>query len=457
MKRLFLIFAIIICGSCSFDNKTGIWKDASNIPVDNRNVKTIENENFTNRYEDIFVKKKIFNEEVDSLNSSSLQIEAAIKFDNWIQQYATGSNNVSNFFYPGNTEIISKSSKLSKPLKYKNQFGKNIIFFEDNLISYDHKGKIFIYNINLKKKIFEYNFYKKNYKKFEKEIYITTNKNILYVADNLGYLYAINIQTKSLKWAKNYGIPFRSNIKYSNNQIFLANQDNVIYSIDSNTGNKNWQYATNTTFLKANFKNTFALDELNNNLFFLNTSGELYSMDYSDQKIKWILNFKKSTLKGDVDLFLSQTIVYKNNNIIIASDNMVSSFNTNTAQRNWELSVKALLKPILTDNYTYIYAQNDLLICVDNNTGKVIWSKNIYSGLDKKQKKNKIGLFYDLKIVNKKLNLYSQEGYLLSFNFNDGIMNLFKKISKNGINSEVFFIKDNMLLIDNKNRLLKYN
>ena len=231
----------------------------------------------------------------------------------------------------------------------------------------------------------------------------------------------------------------------------------MIYSIDSNTGNKNWQYATNTTFLKANFKNTFALDELNNNLFFLNTSGELYSMDYSAQKIKWILNFKKSTLKGDVDLFLSQTIVYKNNNIIIASENIVSSFNTNTAQRNWELSVKALLKPILTNNYTYIYAQNDLLICVDNNTGKVIWSKNIYSGLDKKQKKNKIGLFYDLKIVNKKLNLYSQEGYLLSFNYNDGIMNLFKKISKNGINSEVFFIKDNMLLIDNKNRLLKYN
>ena len=37
--------------------------------------------------------------------------------------------------------------------------------------------------------------------------------HVLYVADNLGYIYAINLKSKSLIWAKNYGIPFRSNIK----------------------------------------------------------------------------------------------------------------------------------------------------------------------------------------------------------------------------------------------------
>ena len=63
-------------------------------------------------------------------------------------------------------------------------------------------------------------------------------------------------------------------------QIFLASQDNVIYSIDSKTGNKNWQYATNLTFLKSDFKNNFAIDEFNKNLFFLNTSGEFYSISY---------------------------------------------------------------------------------------------------------------------------------------------------------------------------------
>ena len=59
-------------------------------------------------------------------------------------------------------------------------------------------------------------------KKFNKEINLIVNENFLYAADNLGYLYAINLNDNSIVWAKNYGIPFRSNLKFANNQIFLS-------------------------------------------------------------------------------------------------------------------------------------------------------------------------------------------------------------------------------------------
>ena len=61
MKRLLLIFIAILFASCSFDNKTGIWKDASNTPVDNQTSDLIlENEPET-RYEDIFTKNTTYN------------------------------------------------------------------------------------------------------------------------------------------------------------------------------------------------------------------------------------------------------------------------------------------------------------------------------------------------------------------------------------------------------------
>ena len=41
MKRLLLVFVAVGFISCSFDNKTGIWKDASNTPVDNQTSKSI--------------------------------------------------------------------------------------------------------------------------------------------------------------------------------------------------------------------------------------------------------------------------------------------------------------------------------------------------------------------------------------------------------------------------------
>ena len=285
MKKLLLVFIALVFISCSFDNKTGIWKDASDISIDDRVSGSISENLPESKYENIFTKNKIFNEEKDTISLSDIDIGKPVKITNWFEQYAVPTNNISNFFYNDNSTLLLKSSKLSKRSTSKNNLGGNIIFYKNNLISYDHKGTIFIFSLSINKKIFEYNFYKKNYKKFNKEINLIVNENFLYAADNLGYLYAINLNDNSIVWAKNYGIPFRSNLKFANNQIFLSNQDNVIHSINSNTGEKNWQFSTSLTFLKSDFKNNFALDLKNDNLFFLNTSGELYSINYLKKKL----------------------------------------------------------------------------------------------------------------------------------------------------------------------------
>ena len=59
----------------------------------------------------------------------------------------------------------------------------------------------------------KFNFYKKKYKKIKKKLNFIIENGIIYVSDNIGYLYAFNYKTKKFLWAKNYKIPFRSNIK----------------------------------------------------------------------------------------------------------------------------------------------------------------------------------------------------------------------------------------------------
>ena len=457
MLKILLILLSIFLSSCSFDNKTGIWKDASKIPVESSGGKSISEDKSNQRYEDIFVKNQIFNEEKAPADPKNIIIDEPIKISNWLEEYALSTNNISNYFYDEKNILISKSPKLSKFSDKKNFSSRNFIYYQNNLISYDHKGTVFIYSTETKKKIFEYNFYRKNFKNFDKELYLTLDKNNLFIADNLGYLYSINIETKNLVWAKNYGIPFRSNIKYLNNQIFLANQDNVIYSINAQTGDKNWQFATNLTSLKTDFKNNLALDEINNNILFLNTSGELYSINYVNQKINWVLNFKNSSLANDTSLFISFPIIIKNDNLIVSTEQSVLSYNHLSATRNWILPVEPVIKPIITQNYTYVISKNNLLICVNNLSGEIIWSKSLFKEIKSKRSINKIGKFYDFKIVNNHINIYSNEGYLLSYDNTDGQLLNFKKISRNGINSKVFFIGELMFLVDGNNRLLKYN
>ena len=457
MKKLLLVFVTVVFSSCSFDNKTGIWKDATNTPIDNQTTKSITNSKSGTRQEDVFIKEKSFNEEKEPANLSDIELNPAKITTNWPEQYAVSTNNISNFSYSNNKILLSKSGKLSKFSSKENDSNKKIIFYKNNLISHDHNGTIFIYSLSLKKKIFKYNFYKKSFKNFDKEIYFIINKNILYAADNLGYLYAINLDNRSVVWAKNYGIPFRSNLKFANNQIFLANQDNVIYSFNSENGDKNWQFATSLTFLKSDFENNFAVDLVNNNLLFLNTSGELYSLNYQTQKINWVLNFKNSSEVTDIELFLSNPIVIKNNNIIITTEKSVLSYNTLTALKNWNLSAMAIFKPIVTSNYTYAILKNDLLICLDNTNGNVVWSKNIFKNSKNIKKLDKFSSIVDFKIVNSEINIFSKNGYLLSFNLNNGNLNYLNRISKNGISSEIVFLNNNMLFFDSDNRLLKFN
>ena len=59
------------------------------------------------------------------------------------------------------------------------------------------------------------------------------NMDFIYVADNLGYLYSYNYSINKILWAKNYKIPFRSNLKIYNKQLALADQANTLYLFNS--------------------------------------------------------------------------------------------------------------------------------------------------------------------------------------------------------------------------------
>ena len=207
-------------------------------------------------------------------------------------------NNIANVQYWNKKNILIKSSKLSKS-KEKSQF----IFYNNGILSHDQKGRIYLYSLSNKKKVLEFNFYKKKFKKYKKKIYLKIHKNQIIAADNLGYLYSLDIVTGKLIWAINYGIPFRSNLKIIDNQLILANQDNIIYSVDVKTGKSIWQFATSQSKLKNNFLNTIVIDKINSSIIFFNTSGELYSINYKNQKINWVLNFKASSQDSFSDLF----------------------------------------------------------------------------------------------------------------------------------------------------------
>tara|TARA_A100001015_G_scaffold130017_1_gene144261 strand:- start:285 stop:608 length:324 start_codon:yes stop_codon:yes gene_type:complete len=105
----------------------------------------------------------------------------------------------------------------------------------------------------------------------------------------------------------------------------------------------------------------------------------------------------------------------------------------------------------------FSFTKNNLLVCNDVKTGDVLWSKNIFNEVNNEKKINKIGKIISLNIADGDINLFSSEGYILSFTYENGNLKYFEKLSNNGISSQIIYANDEMYLFDNRNKLLKFN
>ena len=288
MKLFTALIILFILSNCSFDDKTGIWKNENTIKTDVegpfKDFKTISNS------------KKIFDKTITLDKKMVLNLSQVIKNSQWTDPFYSDSNNTNNFKYNGNYQLILNGKKLSK---YKSS--KILLYHDDNIILNDVKGNVIVYSIIKKEIIRKFNFYKNKYKGFKKNLNFVIDKNIIYVSDNLGYIYAFDYQSNSLLWAKNLQIPFKSNLKIYKNIVISASHKNNIFFLNKNNGEIIKSIPTEETKVTNQFVNNFSIKD--DNLFFLNSFGSLYSINLKLKTINWFINLNQSLELTSNNLF----------------------------------------------------------------------------------------------------------------------------------------------------------
>ena len=437
-KIIIFIFFLIFLNNCSFDKKTGIWIGSDSIvKKDNDNNQNIEF---------VFKKQKNIIEEKELSPDQVIKLDNPISFSNWRQRYQNKSNNLSNilFLNEGNFKKFSKVSNTN--------INNNILVDKDNLFFSDYNGNIGVFSLSENQLIYQFNFYKKKMKKNKKIIKLIVKNDSIIAADNFGYIYSINFKKKKIDWAKNYLIPFRSNLKIIEGILFLSDEKNKVILIDLQNGKKIDELYTQPSKTVSKFESNLAVEN-NNNLLFLSTNGTLYSLNLINKKvINWIQNFKS---ENEI-VYKGNPIIVKDNDIMISSRDSISLLNLNGA-RIWDLSIKLSTAPIISGNTIFAINKDNFLILINKNTGNIIYSKNIHSMIKKDFKKNFKKKINKLFLVNNKLLLISDNSYFIELNIED-ITNV-NSIKKNPfkISSDIIFLKNEMIFVSNSNRIYKVN
>ncbi len=430
-KILNFFFIFLLISNCSLDTKTGLWSQSEII---NSEKKTVEEKLF----EDTKIYEKEFNPEL------KIKLKSDFKKNSFV-------NNLLN-----NNGIINFDGKLSKISKYKfskiSQFDyyqpellitdKNTFFF------FDEKGSILNFSDN-NKLIWKNNIYSKNEKKQNPILYFASNNKTLIVTDSIAKYYAINIRNGELLWSKNNSAPFNSQVKIFKDKFFAIDFENILRCYSISDGEEIWNFKSEKSFIKSQQKLSFIIND--NRLVFINTLGDLSSIDINSGNLVWQTPTQSSAIYENYFSLKNSDIIAENKTIYFSNNkNEFFAIDERNGVIKWKQNINSNLRPTFVDGLVFTVTLEGYLAAIDARNGNIVRMTNVLNIVKNYKKKNiKPEGFI---IANDKIYLSLNNGRLIIINTLNGKPVDIKKIDNEKIsrpyilNNNMFIIRDNAIL-----------
>ena len=445
LKKIYFIITLFLLSSCSFQNTGSFFKDHS---------KDLEKEIFKKNTKLVFAEAKNFKKEITGITEAKIPEE--VINSNWLETNYKKQNYIPHLKYNNSNNLIYKSKKLGQNKFDTTDLSFETLIYDNNIFLYDLSDNVFKFSILNKKLVWKFNFYKKRYKKIPINLILKISDNNLIVSDNLGYLYILDIQTGKLNWAKNFGVPFRSSIKTEKENIFLLNQDNKFYIINKKDGEKKTNFETFPSILKSELETSISLDQSKNNLFFVTSAGQLYSINYKTNNLNWLINLSMTNKGQSKKFFFSSPIIFIKDTLYISTSISTYSINAINGSINWELPFSTYVRPAISENFIILASNDGFILNLDIKTGKVLWSKSLFKSSDKLNPK-KIGQIKSLLLASNKILVSTSKGFFIFIDYKDGKIFNFTKASGNGFFSNPVIVNKKIFVVDNKTRILIFD
>ena len=435
MNKIFYLFlSFLLISNCSLDTKTGLWTKSQKLKPEN---KIIEKK--------LFVKKEVFEKEFNT----NLKIKLKKNF--------TKNSFVNNLL--NNNGIVNFEGKLEKVSKYKFSKIRQFDYFQPELlitnknalIFFDKKGTILNF-ANNKKLNWKNNIYSKTEKKHNPILYFDSNNKTLVVADSIAIYYAIDISNGKLIWKKNSIAPFNSQVKIFKDKFFVVDFENILRCFSIKNGKEIWNFKTEKSFIKSQQKLSLIIN--NNKVVFINTLGDISSIDIETGNLVWQIPTQSSTIYENYFTIKNSDLISANNTIYFSNNrNEFFAIDERNGAIKWKQNLNSNLRPTFADGILFTVTLEGYLVAIDSRNGNIVRITNILSQIKNSKKKNVKPEGF---IVTKdKIYLSLNNGRLIVIDILNGKPSKIVKIDNEKI-SRPYVLNNNMYIVRD-NAILKLN
>ena len=431
-----IFFILIIYSGCSFDTKSGIWKEKKQ---ESKNIAKIT--------------KLSSNQE---RFANSLNTDFIINFNSLPKQnnsWPMSGLNLSNFV--GHLSFDEKNNKYSKKKIKAIQQNKikehSLVIGNNYYITNDSKGTITKYTNN-EKSLWSKNVYNKKEKKLLKKISLTVFEDVIYVIDDLGKYYSLNLNTGKLIWINQHKVPFISQIKVFDNKIFTIDGSNTLRCYSAIDGKELWNIQTEPAFIKTDKKLSIVLNS--NSVIFTNTLGDIVKANIENGRIIWFMPMQNTLIPYSTNFLETSDIVLRNKSLYFSNNfSKLYSLSLRTGESNWEQDINSILRPIIIDDILFTISTDGYLVAIDALKGNIIRSNYILDKFKRKQLE-KLSLQGFL-VASNKIIITTNLGYIILCSLNTGKVDKILKISNSELSEPL--ISNNKLHVVTKNSVIVFD
>ena len=428
MNRLVYIGLIFIL-SCSLNSDSVFWSQTKKVETDKIITKIL--------FKDIKPNEEEFNPKLKvNLPSKNIQnIKYIFNNDGFTRENITGNN-----FSKYNFSKIENFSGYEPEILIDNQ----------NLFYFDNKGSIIKFNKGSKIQ-WKKNYYSKSDKKNNPILFLASEDNNLFIADNNANYYLLNKENGNLKWKKKHTSSFNSQIKIKDGKIFVVDMENTLRCFSMKNGDNLWSVPTELTVISSQKKQSIIIVE--NMVIFSNSIGDLTSVDLKSGEKIWqtptqILGFAKNITLRNSDIVSDGKFVF-----ISSNKNQFAALDIKTGIIKWKQEINSEIRPVVISDYIVTISNEGLMILLNKNDGNIIRINNILKNIKKKRRKNYLPVGFI--ISNDKVYVSTKNGRLFIINFSDSTFQKILKLDREKIQRPVFFNKE--LYIAKDNSIIRIN
>ncbi len=374
----------------------------------------------------------------------------------WSQVGANSTHNLENLFLPA--ELKKAWSKdFGKGSGKRNFLISTPVVLNGVIFTVDANATVSAFRLDNAKKIWKTELEIENSDDISiKGAGIATYNKLVYVTTGTGHVFALNMKDGSKIWQYDAQTPIRIAPTINNAKLFVQTINNDLIALNTQTGKELWNYKSlsEETTLVGGAAPAYSV---NNDVVVAGFSnGELRALKASTGTPLWanyLALAKRGEAMSSINTIVANPVIDNSVVYAVGHNNMSASINLKTGEKIWEKQISGTNQPWNAGKYMYILTDQNQIVTIEKQTGKIIFSNTVPTTPTNDNKK--VAKLMGPVLANNRLIITSTAGYVFFVSpYNGKILNYIDVDEK--LVAPAIVADGHLILVDEDAQLIVY-